>query len=147
MLDALICTGLGLLIAHQLGNTYGRCRLCGEGVEKPPVICGVILLAKPWAKVEQADQLALAYERYGYLHAGSLQSLQCGRVKVQFVDLNRAWGAEKICDDRVVRHNIDRCGHRLVRTIRTLHLNHLGFMPGPTGARQSQALQWCSHRN
>src|SRR5260370_42102843 len=114
MLDALICTGLGLLIAHQWGNPYGRCRLRGEGVEKPPVICGVILLAKPWAEVEQADQLALAYERYGYLHAGSLQSLQCGRIKVQLVDLNRARGAEEICDDWVVGHNIERCRHQLV---------------------------------
>ena len=75
VLDALVCTRLHLLIAHKLGDAHSGCRLRSQGIEKPAVVCRVILLTKTWTQVQQANQLTLADQRYSYLDASSLQSL------------------------------------------------------------------------
>ena len=88
LLEALARDGLGLLLAHELADPQRRRRLGGEVVEQLAVIGGVVLLRQARAEVEHSDQLSLADERDGELHAGGLELAQRRRVELERFDVD-----------------------------------------------------------
>src|SRR5205085_6580091 len=60
LLDALTYTHLRLLLAYQLRDAHGRCRLDCKVVEEPTVISRVVLFAQVRAQVQKAHQFTLA---------------------------------------------------------------------------------------
>ena len=108
LLEALARGGLRLLLAHELGDPQRRRRLAGEVVEQLAVVGGVVLLREARSEVEHPDQLALADERDGELHARGLELAQRGRVELERVDVDGLARALEVGEQRVVRRDLDR---------------------------------------
>ena len=63
LVEALALGGFMGLLTDQLRDADGRRGLGGEGRQEAAIVGGVLLLRKPRAEVERADQLALRDER------------------------------------------------------------------------------------
>ena len=135
------------MLSSELRYTYCWRGLGREVAEEAAVVCRVFLLAQARAEVQQADQLALAQQRNGDLHASFPERLDSRRVKGELVDFDDVVDCLKVPDDRVVGRDIDGFDNRVLRYD---VLNSIDGRVGPPIAanqRLPHRLYFCCHRH
>jgi hypothetical protein len=102
LLVALTRADLGLLLADELRDPKGRRRLRCEVVQELAVVRRVLLLRQAGAEVQHADELALAHQRDGQLHAGRAQPIEGLGFEPELVDVDRPRCLLEVHEERIV---------------------------------------------
>ena len=107
LLETLTFSHRRLLLSHHLGHTHCRCRLDGQRAQQYAIISRVLLLAQARPQHQQPDQLALTDQRHCYLHPLRLQSLECRRIQLQFINLHGPRGTQEMGHNGILRRDIE----------------------------------------
>src|SRR6266511_3850647 len=138
LLDPLALAQLDLLLAHELRHPDGRGGMRGQVVEELAVVVRVVLLAAARPEAQQADQLALAHQRYGQARALGAQRRERRGVQFEPVQVDGAVPAGEVGEQGIVGGDVQ--------------LHHRGLGPGSVrcarriGDRRSRVGRPCGER-